>query len=309
MGSKSFASDEPRKEFHLCYFSLNNEKEFGVMKDFSAKLNKVSATKINITEYQTRNSDPNESFKKMIKSGVKCDGLVISGHHTGAFGGERAVGELSIGILEDLSCDPKYEKFFRDINALWLQGCRTLGGKISSSMTADQHARRVGLVAVEDHLSQTQAQFAVEFSATLDQDNPLSSRYLRIFPTATVFGWTASAPGEKARSEHSVPFHIAHISRLVDEKKFENPMEAMDEATKIIYASMFELQLKNKAELISPCIGLAENLGIDGWLYHGQAKTNPQGSLPFSFANPDLMAYPSIAATRTRTKPCSRQEN
>ncbi len=311
MSSKSFAVDEPRKEFHLCYFSLNNEKEFKVMKKFSTKLNKLSTTKINITEYQTKGSAPNKSFKEMIESGAECDGLVISGHHTGAFGGKRASGSLGIDYLEKLSCNPKYKKFFENINALWLQGCRTLGGKISPDTyqdTADYHTNRVGNVLEEDHLNQSFAELNMEFSATLDQDNPLSSRYLRVFPGATIFGWTASAPGKNAQSQFSIPFHMAHMSRLINKDSFEDPREEMSAVAVATSANTLSLLLTNKAEL-SPCAAeFTENLGIDGWLYHGQAKTSPQGSLPFSFANPDLQAHSSIATNIKENKTLFRAQ-
>ena len=163
----------------------------------------------------------------MVESGVVCDGLVISGHHTGSFGGKRAKGSLSIDLMEELSCNPKYKALFNNVKGLWLQGCRTLGvSKIETTDTADFHTQRVGAVLDEDHLTQSFSDLNIEFSATLDQDNPLSSRYLRVFPRATTFGWTKTAPGSKSRSQYSVPFHIAHMARLNDDRKryFDNPI-------------------------------------------------------------------------------------
>ena len=75
----------------ICYFSLNNEKEFHEMKRFTTQLNRFSKRKIKVVEFLTENGDVESAFKKMTMSGVKCDGLVISGHHTGSFGGKRAM--------------------------------------------------------------------------------------------------------------------------------------------------------------------------------------------------------------------------
>ena len=49
--------------------------------------------------------------------------------------------------------------------------------KIEAYESVDQHMGRVGDVLTEDHLERSFADLNMEFSATLDQDNPLSSRY------------------------------------------------------------------------------------------------------------------------------------
>jgi hypothetical protein len=223
LGFTSFAHG--KETFHICYFSLNNEKEFLEMEKFTEKLNRKSDYKISVSEHLTEeNRNPEEAFEQMVKS-THCDGLVISGHHTGAFGGDRAYGSLGINFLENLSCKEEYKKWFNSIHSLWLQGCRTLGvGKIESFLDEipefdpDHHTQRVGQVLEEDNLEQRLAELNMEFSATLDQDNPLSSRYLRTFSRAKVFGWTKTAPGIRAKSEYSIPFHIAHISKLLEKE-------------------------------------------------------------------------------------------
>ena len=85
--------------FHICYFSLNNEKEFTEMEKFTKKLNKHSSHPISVKEYMTEGGSPEDSFKKMIDENVRCDGLVISGHHTGSFGGKRARGSLGVDFF------------------------------------------------------------------------------------------------------------------------------------------------------------------------------------------------------------------
>lgn len=304
---------------HICYFSLNNEKEFLEMGKFLGKLNKVSNTPISISEFQTLNSDPNKSFEKMIQSGAKCDGLVISGHHTGAFGGKLAEGSLNLDFMEKLSCNPKYKAFFENIKAVWLQGCRTLGQKIVSDereaegggmtgeaevnadncQSADCHRERVGAVLVEDNLTQSFAELEMEFSDTLDQDNPLSTRYLRIYPRAGLFGWTKSAPGVKWKSELSIPYHIAHISRLIDDRKefFEDPSSNFSDLTAAHYARAILGLLQGGNPELAPCFAIEEEIGVEAWLYHGRAKLIAGRPLPFSFNNSDLLAFPSLSST------------
>ena len=287
---------------NICYFSLNNEKEFVEAEKMTKQLNKVSSKKISVFEYQTEGGNPEESFKKMLESRQNCDGLVISGHHTGSFGGKRAQGELGIDFLERMSCEPRYQKFFSHIKGVWLQGCRTLGQKIvgdemNQENRADFHRERVGAVLEADHLEQGFAQLEMEFSDTLDQDNPLSSRYLRVFPRATVFGWTKTAPGERVGSELSLPYHLAHMGRLSDDRKkyFEDPSGQMAEETALHYANTFLLFFDRDRLLPAPCSDLYERMAMDAWFFHGQAKKDADGNpLPLSFMNPDLQAYSTM---------------
>ena len=179
--------------------------------------------------------------------------------------------------MEKLSCNPKYKNFFNNVKGLWLQGCRTLGvNKIEETDTADHHTQRVGAVLDEDHLTQSFSDLNIEFSATLDQDNPLSSRYLRVFPRATTFGWTKTAPGSKSRSQYSVPFHIAHMARLNDDRKryFENPISGkISEKSARKYITALGLALDIKALIPDPsgCRSTRnEEQSVEAWLHHGQ---------------------------------------
>ena len=282
-------------DFHICYFSLNNEKEFTEMKRFTDKLNQNSKNcSISVEEYMTEGGSPEASFKKMLESGASCDGLVISGHHTGSFGGKRSSGSLGIDFLEKLSCDKKYSSWFNRINALWLQGCRTLGtGEIVAGDregSADHHTTRVGAVLEADHLTQSFAELNVEFSATLDQDNPLSSRYLRAFPSATVFGWTKTAPGEKAGSQLSIPFHMAHTARLINNQDAfpsESPTKGTwTQESSAQYMSSLLAILNNQSN--------CEDLAVKAWKDHGKVRNQ---STEYGFYNPDLNAYTPIMKT------------
>ena len=283
-------------DFHICYFSLNNEKEVTEMQKFTKKIKEHTHCSISVREYLTEGDDPEESFKKMLDSGVRCDGLVISGHHTGAFGGKRSSGSLGIDFLEKLSCDPKYSKWFNQVNALWLQGCRTLGtGEIAiddEEASADYHTTRVGAVLAEDHLEQSIADLNMEFSATLDQDNPLSSRFLRAFPGATVFGWTKTAPGERAGSQYSIPFHIAHISRLNNNQDgfpSDSPIKgtwtkdsAIQYMTSMVGVLNWEVNIQCK------------ELAVEAWKEHGKVQNQ---ATEYGFYNPDLNAYKPLQSS------------
>ena len=283
-------------DFHVCYFSLNNEKEVTEMQRFTKKINRHSHCSVSVNEYLTEGDDPEKSFKKMVESGVRCDGLVISGHHTGSFGGKRATGSLGIDFLEKLSCHPKYSKWFNNINALWLQGCWTLGtGEVvvgEEDMSADYHTARVGALLEEGHLEQSIRDLNMEFSATLDQDNPLSSRYLRVFPAATVFGWTDISPGEEAKSELSIPFHVAHTARLINSQDAfpsDSPIKSVwTERSAVQYATSM-ISILN-GEFNPQC----QELAVKAWKAHGKVRNQ---ATEYGFFNPDLNAYPSLIKT------------
>ena len=291
---------EPQGDFHICYFSLNNEKEVTEMQKFTKRIKEHTHCSISVKEYLTEGDSPEESFQKMVDSGVRCDGLVISGHHTGSFGGKRSEGSLGIDFLEKLSCDPKYSKWFNQVNALWLQGCRTLGtGDIvtdEEESSADYHTQRVGAVLEEDHLEQSIAELNMEFSATLDQDNPLSSRYLRAFPGATVFGWTKTAPGEKAGSQYSIPFHMAHISKMINNQDAfpsDSPIQGTwtkDSAVQYLSSMLGVLN----GEVSNQC----KEVLVEAWKEHGKVQNQ---ATEYGFSNPDLNAYKPLHKTDSAT--------
>ncbi len=286
----------------ICYFSLNNEKEFIEMEKFTKKLNTFSKEKITIKEFLKPDSDPENSFEEMVKSGQKCDGLVISGHHTGSFGGKNARGSLGIDFLEKLSCQDKYKEFFNNIKGLWLQGCRTLGvGKIESYEDADFHTLRVGEVLTEDDLEQSFADLNIEFSATLDQENPLSSRYLRVFPRASVFGWTKTAPGKNAHSEYSAPFHIANMAKVTDDRAhyFDNPISGdISYESAVKYLDAINDIIGGKLSCPSnTCLSDDQSKpesAVEAWLRHGNSKKGWE----YAFNNPDLNAYVPLFSTK-----------
>ena len=274
----------------LCFFSLNNAKEFQLTRAFLLKANSFGKPHTRVVEFHDPDKDanPESSFRAMTEFGQVCDGLVISGHHTGSFGGNRADGVLDISLLEELSCDPRYEGFFQQVNAVWLQGCRTLGvGSMAlesgdgGELQADYHMQRVGAELIQDGLEQSFADLSFEFSTTLDQDNPLASRYLRVFPGARVFGWTKSSPGEKAGSEKSLLYHMAHMTHLEQGSPLIAPLRQPSKASMESVSQSFSKVLGRNAT--------DDELAIDAWLSHGRVKRSG-----FGFDNSDLNAYPPL---------------
>jgi hypothetical protein len=270
---------------NLCFFSLNNSREYELTKAFLERSTGAEGNAINAMEFHGEGQNPEATFQAMVERQQLCDGLVISGHHTGSFGGRRAEGVLDISFLETLSCDARYEDFFNQVKGVCLQGfgiveLGPLGAAVENSeeLQADYHMQRVGAEAALDGLAQSFAELSLEFSATLDQDNPLASRYLRVFPAASVFGWTKSSPGEKAGSEKSLLYHMAHMSRRT---RGVEPFDPLRVSSPAVNASMSEslwsLLQGNPAD---------SEFATRAWLSHGRVKTPGTG-----FDNPDLNAY------------------
>ena len=131
-----------------------------------------------------------------------------------------------------------------------------------------------------------------EFTNTLDQENPLSSRYLRTFPRATTFGWTKSAPGENAKSELSLLYHIAHMAEvnnyhqrgvIVNPEGNLKPVDAAELANAVL--DMIQ----------KPDWNDCENTSIKAWKNHG----TPIKNKGYGFNNPDLNAYKSYKSTNS----------
>lgn len=295
--------DENLPPLRMCYFSLNNEKEFTEMTAFVSKIQRRIPRKIVVEELRDPGavSSADESFKNMVSSGKACDGLVISGHNTGfSYAGKRARGAgLTLAGIEKLSCDPKYSGFFDNVQALWLQGCRSLGvGAIEpmdeerSDVSADFHMFRVAAVLEEDQLDQSMETLARGFTAILDQDNPLSARMSAAFPRATLMGWSKTAPGERSASQYSIPYHIAHTAKFLndaqsgEQKLYQDPCKsgAFGEKVGLCYANTLVDMLDRANSGVDEsklCAAITQ-----GWISHG----NPQPG-EYGFANPDIQSH------------------
>ncbi|MES2769082.1 MAG: hypothetical protein V4596_08045 [Bdellovibrionota bacterium] len=258
---KAFAE---KREGTVCYFSLNNRKEKEYMKTFADKINQQIGSDIKVLEYMPDGDDPEAAFEKMVQQNAKCDGLVISGHHYGEWEGASAEGALRINFLEKMSCNPKYAHWFKNLNSFHLQGCRTAGtGKIESNNPNDHTSRINSLAAVDSIEEDGTENLNYGFTNILSQSNPLSARYLKIFPRATMFGWIDSAPGVLKKSETSLLYHIVHMAKI------NNPSLTYTDPTK-------EISRENAVEYATAILNMiqkpdwdnCENVSIAGWEKH-----------------------------------------
>ncbi|MDX1497497.1 MAG: hypothetical protein R3352_08080, partial [Salinisphaeraceae bacterium] len=218
-------------EAHLCFFSLNNPWEYRRMRWFTNAINKHSPIKIKVSEYQVKDADPEESFLSVIRSGVRCDGIVLSGHFTDEYYGDRADGDLTMDDLEEMSCKPGFSSWFAQVNALWLQGCNTIKYR-EHNEDVDDDDRISGsplpfmarMIDPEDMEDSIEDMYDLLLENTNDENYAV--HFQRIFPESTIYGWTNTAPGEKAGSDRSIPYHIAQCSRVIDSdpRVFSNPI-------------------------------------------------------------------------------------
>ena len=208
---------------HICFFEFDNTvssenlvKNLGIttaIQNKGYKSYKDTNKKAIIHTFQPEdtkaNRNLNSAFENMIKSGQKCNSLVLSGHHTGEWFGKK--GHLYLKDLEKLSCNPEYKDWFSNIKALWLDGCNTVtDGFIKASeadttvseeeiqKTADSEAVRVGsksrLSKGTEHTGKYFNFLNQSYSGTLDENTTLSSRYLRMFPSTQIYGFNGPAP-------------------------------------------------------------------------------------------------------------------
>ena len=108
----------------ICHFSLNHNQEYQTIKSM---INQIKHKQdITVHEFSALSGDPNQSFLQMIKSSRNCNGLVVSGQHTGNSNYEQAQqSSLDIRFLEKLSCNPEYRDWFKQINLFHFQNCQT----------------------------------------------------------------------------------------------------------------------------------------------------------------------------------------
>ena len=165
----------------------------------------------------TKGKSVKERFKAMLKAG-ECDSLVISGHHTGYFAGKQSTAnkeddwKLDLDFIEDLSCEEGCEDWFSNVKSLFLMGCQTVEPKKMKNTgdSADSETIRITVGAPESHMTKTKMhrQLNQAYSSTLDENNRLSHRYLRMFPKSSLYGWGAKAPGGGGRlPKKPAPFY------------------------------------------------------------------------------------------------------
>jgi hypothetical protein len=264
----------PTRDFNLCYFTMNNTAEFPKLKSFVEKLD--AQHRIKVIEFHSPGAAHRDAFRDMVDSGTRCDGLVLSGHHTGSWTGGNGRGKLELELIDSLACvpSPVRRAFFDHVNALWLQGCRSMGieaiqpgFEAFEPNRADFHTWRVAAHSGSS-LPQSMENFNLEFSSTLDQDNPLGERLPRSFPRATVFGWQASAPGETTGSENGLPLFISMAGRMADDRAgiFDDAEDPVSPESSAAYAYIIS-QILSPGPKGQPKV--CEREAIAAWKEHG----------------------------------------
>lgn len=230
---------------NICFFELDNTQ---TSRNFKSQLSgkketgcpsKWESSDTTVYCYQAQigeNERGGQAFERMIKemsdNNEKCDSLVISGHHTGNWQGKT--GKLKLKTMEALSCNPKYKDWFDNIKALWLDGCNTVTDNFIQSrgivQTSDSETVRVvakdktdtGLLKLDrsDVNSYQQA-----YTGSLDENTPLSSRYLRMFPNTQIYGVNGATSTAKQKGNDSYIYqHLTQLGKALkgEEQDLQN---------------------------------------------------------------------------------------
>ena len=236
-------SEAQDKKFHVCFFELDNQttsKNFEEHEDFKKSL----SDKVEVHRFRPK-KNPEENpekttldyFKDMITetstAEKRCDSLVFSGHHTINWTGKFGNKSLKLKDIENLSCDPEYREWFKNIKALWLDGCNTVTDNAvqaqnnSNPPTGDTESVRVSESEVSsgEDINKYQLKNLSQFySFSLDKNTPFSSRYLRAFPDTQIYGFNGPAPtGAKGENQvGNISFIADHLKAIGEALEVEN---------------------------------------------------------------------------------------
>ncbi|OFZ19136.1 MAG: hypothetical protein A2X94_10350 [Bdellovibrionales bacterium GWB1_55_8] len=213
----------------ICYLSLNTDVEKATLE----KLLRKSSPGVQVHEFQSEGNSPEDSLRELIESGKRCDVLVISGHHSGSYWGERADGQLRLELLEQFSCH--HPEWFSNIKVVYLQGCRSLGSSVARR--SDDEVRRVlgALERGEDQGDVNSADLASGFDSIYDEFDPLPKQHAAIFPKAKIFGYTDTAP-TAGISEFTIPNHLKNAAKLLS-RQSKKPASVTTTLSKMLTAS------------------------------------------------------------------------
>ncbi|MCY4321659.1 MAG: hypothetical protein OXC37_04585, partial [Bdellovibrionaceae bacterium] len=128
---------------------------------------------------------------------------------------------------EDLSCNPEYKNWFSNIKALWLDGCNTVTDNLIASgssniPTPDGETARVVAKEYEPNEMDLWSVWTTSqaYTASLDENTPLSSRHLRMFPNTQIYGFNGAAPTSNQKWGES--FIVNHLSLIGKALKSED---------------------------------------------------------------------------------------
>ena len=194
-----------------------------------------TAVDLEIKEFYANAEDSpsvSKAFEEMTNT--RCDGLVISGHHVGYYTGKRADQttdargnrdashvDLNLKFLENLSClqdgeNSDCRKWFSNIRYVHLHGSHTSGDKVleheGKSGVDDLALSRMENKNYPQGWTRASAQYLNrEYASTVDENNSLSSRYLKMFPSAQIYSW-ATAERISEGSPETFAEHLKFIT-------------------------------------------------------------------------------------------------
>jgi hypothetical protein len=291
--SANATSADNRQNARLCYFSYNNSAEFDTVSRFVAQLNQHAQVRIDVTELQDLDADPEDAIRIAAKSGLRCDGLVLSGHQRKRkFWGDRSDGSIKAGYFDKMSCANDTAEWFQNVKAVWLEGCSTGLPELMNLQVKDKKRINASpLPLLQSRLDLDDLEDSIDdindlLEDNLNEDN-IAVDYLRIFPEAMLYTWTHKAPGEKAGSHNSLLFHVAQVSRLADPAPayYQDPRGKLNEIAarrygEVLYAMLTGVSLGSGK--------LNEANFLKGWHAHGDYRQK------YAFDNHDLKAFPPL---------------
>jgi len=195
--------------------------------------------KLEIQEFYAdvkQNESVSQAFEEMTQTA--CDGLVISGYHAGYYTGKQTSRErnaqgnrdasqvaLNLKFLEKLSClqgndgDSDCRQWFANIKYLHLHGSHTSGHKVLETedvaTTDDLALSRMKKYNTEVWTRASAQYLNREYASTVDENNSLSSRYLKMFPSAQIYSW-AVAPTIEQGSPQTFIDHLKLMATHTD---------------------------------------------------------------------------------------------
>lgn len=239
----------------LCFFALNGPQEFQAIEARKADLNCIqhsdgsnikcssetgegTAVELEIQEFYAdvkQNESVSQAFEEMTQTA--CDGLVISGHHVGYYTGKQTSRErdaqgtrdasqaaLNLRFLEQLSClqsggDSDCRQWFSNIKYLHLHGSHTSGDKVleieGKTSVDDLVLSRMNKYRPSVWTKDSAQYLNREYASTVDENNSLSSRYLKMFPSAQIYSWARAHTIEQGSPQTFID-HLKLIAAHTD---------------------------------------------------------------------------------------------
>ena len=189
--------------------------------------------------------DAKKAFEDMISQSGGCQGLVISGHHSGDWFSKEGDNILYLKELERLACDPAHKEWFSNIQGLWLDGSFTVtDDKVSDELNPDTKTLNQlehDIIDKENLLHGRMVDtYQQSYAGSLSKHTPLSSRYLRMFPKTQIFGFAGLAPrGAAPQQVGSRSFAAEQILMTVDSLNAEDAKNKDNKVTENRLSSFF----------------------------------------------------------------------